>query len=55
MKELGRQKSGNEYSAMVQKFVENIVQAVSKFVCFALQRVHDEGFRIVMHTLMKWY
>ncbi|MCW4374565.1 DNA polymerase [Listeria monocytogenes] len=33
------------------KFVENIVQAVSRdLLCFALQRVHDEGFRIVMHV-----
>ncbi|MEI3609969.1 DNA polymerase [Pseudogracilibacillus sp. SO10305] len=33
------------------KFVENIVQAISRdLLCFALQRVHNEGFRIVMHV-----
>lgn len=33
------------------KFVENIVQAVSRdLLCFALQRVHQEGFGIVMHV-----
>ncbi|EKF35841.1 DNA polymerase [Bacillus xiamenensis] len=33
------------------KFVENIVQAVSRdLLCYALQRVHDEGYRIVMHV-----
>lgn len=33
------------------KFVENIVQAISRdLLCFALQRVHDEGFDIVMHV-----
>lgn len=33
------------------KFVENIVQAISRdLLCHALQRVHQEDFRIVMHV-----
>lgn len=33
------------------KFVENIVQAISRdLLCYALKCVHEEGFRIVMHV-----
>ncbi|WP_340083791.1 DNA polymerase [Siminovitchia sp. FSL H7-0308] len=33
------------------KFVENIVQAISRdLLCYALKYVHEEGFRIVMHV-----
>lgn len=48
---IGATKKWERIDSYGPKFVENIVQAISRdLLCHALQRVHQEGFRIVMHV-----